>query len=274
MIYKALGSTEEKVPAIGLGTWAIGGEATPDYSKDRELIDAIAAAIDMGYTHIDTAEYYAAGHTEELVGEAMRQYDRSDLFVTSKVWPDNLTRERLPASLKGSLKRLGTDYLDLYLIHWPNRQVPLTETLEEMAKAVDAGTVRFIGVSNFDLPLLEEAVAASRYPIVCNQVLYNVEDRQPRHALLPYCQNNGITLAAYSPIRRTNLSREAEEVLKAVAKNHGCSIYQIMIAWLISQENVITIPKSTTIKHLKENLESATIKLSEGEISRIDKEIG
>jgi len=270
MIYKTLGNTGETIPSIGLGTWAIGGEESPDYSRDQELIKLIAAAIDMGYTHIDTAEYYGAGHTEELVGKALESFDRSKLFITSKVWPTNLSRERLRRSLKGSLKRLGTDYLDLFLIHWPNENVSLSETLEEMSAAVDSGYVRFIGVSNFDLALLKEAVASSREPIVCNQVLYNVEDIAPRRSLLPYCQEQGITLVAYSPVRRKNLTRIAKSVLESIAENHQCSIFQVMLAWLVAQKNVIAIPKSGKIDHLKQNLASTEIRLSKSEIAQLD----
>ncbi len=270
MTYKTLGNTEERIPAIGLGTWTIGGTETPDYSRDMEMVDIIAAAIEMGYTLIDTAEYYAAGHTEELIGEAIKPIDRSKLFITSKVWPDNLSRKRLHQALKRTLKRLGTDYLDLYLIHWPNEQIPLAESLGAMSESVDAGYVKYIGVSNFDLPLLEKAVAISKHPIVCNQVLYNVEDRQPQRSLLPYCLRNDVTLVAYSPVRRNIVSDRARRVLSSVAKIHRCSIHQVMLAWLIAQENVVTIPKSTDLGHLKDNLASADINLSGAELYQID----
>ncbi len=271
MVYKELGKTGKMIPAIGLGTWGIGGFETPDYSRDDEYVELLKKAIEMGYTHIDTAEYYGAGHTEELVGRAIKFFRREDLFIVSKVWPNHLRRDDLLRSLEATLRRLDTDYVDLYLIHWPNPEVPLEETLDAMAEGVRMGLIKHVGVSNFDRDLLEEAVHKSREPIVCDQVLYNIEDRGPeRTGLLQYCQENGITLVAYSPLKRTKLSEEARKVLERVASKHGATIYQVMLAWLISKPAVVAIPKAGSLEHLRENLEALNLKLTEEELAELD----
>lgn len=271
MVYKELGKTGKMIPAIGLGTWGIGGFETPDYSRDDEYVELLKKAIEMGYTHIDTAEYYGAGHTEELVGRAIKFFRREDLFIVSKVWPNHLKRDDLLRSLEATLRRLDTDYVDLYLIHWPNPEVPLEETLDAMAEGVRMGLIKHVGVSNFDRDLLEEAVHKSREPIVCDQVLYNIEDRGPeRTGLLQYCQENGITLVAYSPLKRTKLSEEARKVLERVASKHGATIYQVMLAWLISKPAVVAIPKAGSLEHLRENLEALNLKLTEEELAELD----
>lgn len=271
MVYKELGKTGKMIPAIGLGTWGIGGFETPDYSRDDEYVELLKKAIEMGYTHIDTAEYYGAGHTEELVGRAIKFFRREDLFIVSKVWPNHLKRDDLLRSLEATLRRLDTDYVDLYLIHWPNPEVPLEETLDAMAEGVRMGLIKHVGVSNFDRDLLEEAVHKSREPIVCDQVLYNIEDRGPeRTGLLQYCQENGITLVAYSPLKRTKLSEETRKVLERVASKHGATIYQVMLAWLISKPAVVAIPKAGSLEHLRENLEALNLKLTEEELAELD----
>ena len=270
MIYRRLGDTNEEIPAIGLGTWEIGGRETPDYSKDREQIDVIVRAIEMGYSHIDTAEYYAGGHTEEIIGDAIGLFDRSELFITSKVWPSHLRRNELHKALDDSLKRLKTDYVDLYLIHWPNPDIPLQETLEAMSQEVESGRIRFIGVSNFDVNLLKRALSLSPKPIVNNQVLFNIEDRQAMYELLPLCQKEGITLTAYSPLKRNLLSNSSKEILEGMAKKYYASTQQIMLAWLLAKDGVVVIPKASKIDHLKSNMDSRNIALSHEDLKLLD----
>jgi diketogulonate reductase-like aldo/keto reductase len=157
------------------------------------------------------------------------------------------------------------------LIHWPNPDVPLEETLSAMAKAVDDGLIKYVGVSNFNKRLLEEAVNKSRVPIVCDQVLYNVEEREPeKDDLLDFCQKEGITLVAYSPLNRGILGDKTKELLEKISKKYGATVYQIMLAWLISKDNVVAIPKAGNIKHLKENLEALKIKLSKDDLELIN----
>ncbi|MCD6550775.1 aldo/keto reductase [Thermotoga sp.] len=271
MVFKELGKTGEKIPALGLGTWGIGGFETPDYSRDEEMVELLKKAINMGYTHIDTAEYYGGGHTEELIGRAIKDFKREELFIVSKVWPTHLRRDDLLRSLESTLKRLDTDYVDLYLIHWPNPEVPLEETLSAMAEGVRQGLIKYIGVSNFDRKLLGKAVSKSQEPIVCDQVKYNIEDRESeKDGLLRYCQENSITLVAYSPLRRTFLSERVKKVLEDVARKHNATIYQIMLAWLLAKPGVVAIPKAGREEHLRENLEATKITLSEEEMRLLD----
>lgn len=271
MLFKELGKTGRQIPALGLGTWGIGGFETPDYSKDEEYVQILEKAIEMGFTHIDTAEYYAAGHTEEIVGKAMKKFNRSDLFIVSKVWPNHLRERELLSSLENSLRRLQTNYIDLYLIHWPNPDIPLEETFTAMARAVDEGLIKYVGVSNFDRKLLEEAISKSKVPIVCDQVLYNVEERGPeKDGLLNFCQKEGITLTAYSPLNRGILSMRVKNELEKISKKYGATIFQIMLAWLISKNKVVAIPKAGRIEHLRENLKVLDLRLSEEEIRLID----
>jgi len=271
MLYKELGKTGKKIPALGLGTWRIGGAHTPDHGKDREYVEILKKAIEMGYTHIDTAEMYGAGHAEELVGEAIQDFERDDLFIVTKVLPTNLKRERLLCSLQASLKRLKTDYIDLYLIHWLTATSPLQEGLEAMAQAVDEGLILHAGVSNFDKTLLKKAIALSPTPLVCNQVLYNIEEREPeKDHLLSFCQKEGITLTAYSPLGKGSFGQRASAILKEIAERHHATIYQVALAWLLAKERVVTIPKASNIRHLRENLASLDIRLSKEELKRLD----
>jgi diketogulonate reductase-like aldo/keto reductase len=177
----------------------------------------------------------------------------------------------LPKALSGSLKRLNMHYLDLYLIHWPSSVTPLSETINTMLEMKSKGLVRHIGVSNFDTKLLDKATKLSDDQIVNNQVLFNIENREPTNELLPYCIEKGITLTAYSPLERTHLSPETRRKLTIVSNNHNASIYQIMLAWLLSKERVIVIPKSTNISHLRDNLNSAEITLSKDEITFLER---
>ncbi|HPB62537.1 MAG TPA: aldo/keto reductase [Mesotoga sp.] len=270
MIYRQLKNSGVKIAAIGLGTWAIGGRESPDSSRDGEYVDTIARAIEMGYNHIDTAEYYAGGHTEELIGEAITLFDRRELFLVSKVWPTHLREKDLHKALDGTLKRLRTDYVDMYLVHWPNPEVPLRETMKAMADEVRAGRTRFIGVSNFDTNLLKKAVAVSTEPVVNNQVLFNIEDRQAMYELLPFCQSEGITLTAYSPLKRNLVSEFTGQALERLAEKYYASPQQIMLAWLLGKEGVIVIPKAEKTDHLKSNIDSKNIVLTPEDMKMLD----
>lgn len=270
MIYRKIGNTTEKVAALGLGTWDIGGGVSPDYSRDKDHILNLETAIDMGYSHIDTAEYYASGHTEELVGEAVKSFSRENLFIVSKVWPDHLDKKELPKALKRSLKRLKTDYIDLYLIHWPNPNIPVKESLDAMAELKKAGLIKHIGVSNFNKNLLNEAMRVSSEPILFDQVLYNIVDREPERELLPFCQENDVILTAYTPLRRGNLTSNTEKALKDISQKYNSTIFQIMLAWLLTKKGVIAIPKASSKLHLQENLKATDINLSPEDIERLN----
>lgn len=268
MQYKTI-ADNVKIPVIGLGTWEVGGHSSPDYSRDDEIVKAFQTALELGYTHIDTAEMYGGGHTEELVGQAIRCVKRQDLFITSKVWPDNLHYQDVLDAAAGSLRRLGTDYLDLYLIHWPNDSVPLDETFKALNELVERGQVRRLGVSNFNLRQLKQARQLSQTRLVCNQVPYSLFNRKyTDNGVLEYCQENGLLVTAYTPIEKGRVADNAK--LKQIAAKYGATPVQVALSWLVHQPQVITIPMSTNKKHLAENLEAADLVLSDEDIHRLD----
>ena len=220
------------------------------------------------YTHFDTAEAYAAGHAEELLGQAVRAsgLGRETLFVTSKVSPDHLGYADVLRSCANSLRRLGMDHLDLYLIHWPRLGMDLAETFWALNKLVADGMVRHLGVSNFNLKLLKQAVALSETPLLTDQVSYSLPDRTyENNGVLAYCQRNDILLTAYSPVKRRFIS--GNRYLKELAKGHGVTPQQVALAWLVRQPRVITIPMSFNPQHQAENLAAAGLDFSEAELA-------
>lgn len=269
MEYKAL-AEGVRIPALGLGTWTMGGRSGSDTTWDSEEIAAIRVGIDLGMTHIDTAEYYGAGHAEELVGEAIEPYDRRDLFITTKVWRNHLRYDDLLASMKASLKRLGLDYVDLYLIHWPNPEVPLSETMRGLEHCAEEGYTSLIGVSNFSASLLGEAQAHLRdHRLVADQVEYSLMEQGPRSELLPYCVENDVMLIAYTPLAKGRLAKPGYAVLDSLAEKYGRTQAQVSLNWLISQENIITIPKASRLGHLRDNVGSLGWRLSDEDSGRL-----
>lgn len=254
------------IPVIGLGTWRMGGGMEPDLSQDELVLQALRTALNMGYTHIDTAEMYGGGHTEELIGQVICDFERSSLFITSKVWHTNLKYADVLKACERSLRRLGTDYLDLYLIHWPEASVPLVETFRGLNELIATGKVRYIGVSNFDLDLLIEAANLSETPLVTNQVPFSLSNRSyAQNGVLDYCLQKRIILTAYTPVNRGRM--EAVEQLSMVARRIGVTPAQVALSWLVSQPYIITIPKSLDSGHLRENLEAADLILGEEELA-------
>lgn len=262
MKYKELDKTGVKIPCIGIGTWGIGGGFTPDYSRDKEFVELLIEGIKLGLTLIDTAEMYGAGHTEELIGEAIKYFPREDVFIITKVLPKNLRYKDVIKSAEGSLKRLNTDYIDLYLIHAPNPRIPLKETIEAMEKLVENRLVRFIGVSNFSVRDLEEAQKYLKNTnIVANQVEYNLFYRKIEKDLLPYCERKGIIVIAYSPLARGAIPKDG--FINRIASKYGKTASQLALNWLIKKPNVIAIPKSSKIERLREFVEAIDWELSE-----------
>lgn len=259
-----------KIPVLGIGTGGVGGWMTKDTSADKEFIDALKTAINLGMTHIDTAEVYGAGHSEEIAGLAIKGMNRRRLFITTKVWKTHLRYKDVIRAAKGSLKRLGVKYIDLYLIHWPNPKVPLKETMKAMDFLVKKKIVRFIGVSNFSLKLLKEAQSYTKNKIVANEVEYNLLIRGPEKALLEYCQKNNIYLIAYQPVAGGKLARPGFKVLDDLSKKYKKTQAQIAINWLISKKNIITIPKASKIPHIKENLGASGWRLSNEDSEKLD----
>jgi diketogulonate reductase-like aldo/keto reductase len=257
-----------RIPKIGFGTWTIGGESAAEPGLDARSLAALRSALELGYTHFDTAEYYAAGHAEELLGRAIRasHLPRQSLVITSKVNKEHLAYADVLASCENSLRRLGLDYLDLYLIHWPRRGMDLAETFRALNKLVVDGKVRHLGVSNFDLKLLKEAVAASETKLLTNQVSYSLPDRTcVKNGVLAYCQENDILLTAYSPVKRRFIRGNIH--LHKFARDRGVTPQQVALAWLVDQPRVITIPMSFNPQHQAENLAAADILLSESELA-------
>ena len=268
MKYETLGSLS--IPKLGFGTWKIGGGSYADLKLDSASLTALHSALEVGYTHFDTAEMYGGGHTEELLGQAIREsrVDRESLFITSKVMPSHLKYDDVLRVCESSLRRLKMEYIDLYLIHWPGMGMRLEDTFRALNKLVHDKKVRHLGVSNFNLRLLKESQAVSDTPLITNQVPYSISDRSYVHnGVLEYCQQNAILLTAYEPVDkgRLNVSR----VLQSVAEAHNATPYQIALAWLIAQPRVITIPMSYNPQHIRENFESVDIQLTEGEFKTL-----
>jgi diketogulonate reductase-like aldo/keto reductase len=264
-----LGKTDEFLPVIGLGTWEMGGGISPDPSNDKESIKAIVKAVELGMIHIDTAEYYGSGHTEEIVGKALKESGRDKVFLTSKVWPNHLKIKDMLNSIEGSLKRLGTDHVDLYLIHWPPEDLSIKEAIQNINVVLDRGYTRYIGVSNFSISQLKEAIEASKSPVVCNQVRYNIEDREiERSGLLDFCKKNAISVVAYSPLNRMGISVTASK-LEKIAKNRKVTSPQVALAWLV-RKGVFAIPKALSEKHLIENAKAGDIELTDEEMKFLE----
>jgi diketogulonate reductase-like aldo/keto reductase len=258
----------DKIPVLGLGTWNMGGGFSTNYRKDNETIKTIQTAIELGYSHIDTAEIYGNGHTEELVGKAIKGFKRQDLFITTKVSASNLEYQDVWSALKGSLHRLDSEYIDLYLIHWPNQSIPLENTFRALNEMVEKKLVRYLGVSNFGLEELQKSQELAASPIVTNQVPYSIKERRyVRNKVLEYCQVSGCILTAYSPLKDGVLS---DNVVRGIAKQYGATPAQVALNWLIRQPKVITIPKSANLNHLEENLHTLDLELSPEDVDRLN----
>lgn len=268
MDLKELGKTGIKVPAIGMGTWGIGGYTTRDTTYDKEAIKALRKGIELGMYLIDTAEMYGKGHSEEIVGKAIKPFSREKVFIVTKILPEHLHYEDVIEAVRGSLKRLKLDFIDLYLIHWPNPKIPLKETMKAMEKLVEDGLIKFIGVSNFNVAEMEEARSyLSKNDIVVNQVEYSLLERSIERDLLPYCIKNRITVMAYTPLAKGRLARN--EFLQEIGRKYGKTSAQVALNWLISKENVIAIPKAINLSHVEENAGAMGWRLSKTDVERI-----
>jgi len=259
-----------QLPKIGFGTWTIGGRNVGDASSDDLSRQALRSGLEIGYTHFDTAEVYAAGHSEELVGEIIRETrtPRESLLITSKVSPEHLQYDDVLRCCEASLRRLGMDYLDLYLIHWPKVGMKLPETFRALNQLVREGKVRHVGVSNFNLKQLKQSVALCETPLLTNQVSYSVPDRTcVENGVLEFCQHNDILLTAYSPIKRRNIKSNPN--LKAVAAARGVTPEQVALAWLTTQPRVITIPMSFNPQHQAENFAAGDLVLTDAEMEQL-----
>lgn len=254
----------ETVPALGQGTWYMGERST---ARGTEA-NALRRGIDLGLTLIDTAEMYGDGGAEEVVGEAIAGR-RNDVFLVSKVYPHNASRAGVAAACERSLKRMKTDVIDLYLLHWRGNH-PLSETIAGFEALQKAGKIRHWGVSNLDTDDMEELLAA-RGGTACaaNQVLYNPGRRGPEFDLFPALRTAGIPIMAYSPIEQARLPRGG--ALGAVAKKHGVDPFQVALAWVMRSGDVIAIPKASHIEHVEMNAAARDLALDADDLAAIDK---
>lgn len=254
----------ETVPVLGQGTWHMGEVA----GRRKDEIAALRLGIDLGLTLIDTAEMYADGSAEEVVGEAIAGR-RDEVFLVSKVLPQNASRRRTIAACEASLRRLGTDRLDLYLLHWRG-QTPLAETLDAFATLTGAGKIRYWGVSNFDSADMRDLGGVpGGGAVATNQVLYNLTRRGIEFDLLPACIQRGVPIMAYSPIEQGRMLRDA--TLQAVAGRHGVTAAQVAIAWVLRRDGVFTVPKAGSAAHVRENRAALDLLLTPEDVGDLDR---
>jgi diketogulonate reductase-like aldo/keto reductase len=250
------------VPILGQGTWHMGEVA----ERRKGEVNALRLGIDLGMTLFDTAEMYAEGGAEEVVGEAISG-QRDHIFLVSKVYPHNASRRGAMAACERSLQRLGTDHLDLYLLHWRG-SIPLPETLAAFEQLQQAGKIRDFGVSNFDRSDMEEVTALrGGEKIVTDQVLYNLRRRGIEWDLLPWCRQRGVPVMAYSPMEQGRLL----PALDPFAERRNLSSAQVALAWALYQPGVIVIPKASDTSHVSENRAAADVVLSEQELAELDR---
>jgi diketogulonate reductase-like aldo/keto reductase len=264
---RRFGPTNRQVPVIGQGTWY-------DESTDRATaVAALRLGLDLGMTHVDTAEMYGSGAAEEMVAEAIAGR-RDEVFLVSKVLPQNASERGTITACERSLARLETDRLDCYLLHWRG-QHPLAETFSAFEKLLREGKILSWGVSNFDVPDLEEAVRiAGEGRLVCNQVLYHLKERAIEHAVIPWCEEQGVAVVAYSPLGHGEFPAprtEGGRVLREIAAAHKATPRQVALRFLLRRRSVLTIPKASRPDHVAENAGVGDFWLTEVELARISK---
>jgi len=268
MKHKPFGTTGVDLPVIGQGTWNMPESG----SARREAQRAIERGIELGMTHLDTAEMYGAGAVEQFLGEAIRGIPREKLFIATKVLPSNATYQGTLEAAQRSLQRLRCDYLDLYLLHWPGSH-PLEETMQALEALVERGTTRFVGVSNFETDSMLEAASYLRaVPLACNQVLYHLGERGVEHELIPAARQRGIAIVAYTPFGRGGFLRAAKgrRLLESVAQKRHATPRQVALAFLTREANVFAIPKAAQVAHVEENAAAGSLTLDADEIVAID----
>ena len=254
----------EAIPSLGQGTWGM----AEDQRRRKDEIAALRLGFDLGMTLIDTAEMYADGGAEALVGEAIAGC-RDELFLVSKVLPEHATRAGTVAACEHSLRRLGTDRLDLYLLHWRGNEPP-EETLDAFAALIDAGKIRYWGVSNFDVvDMIELWKLDGGANVATDQVLYNLTRRGIEYDLMPWCRNRNIPIMAYSPIEQGRLLDDRE--LRHVAARHNATPAQVALAWVLRQDGVVAIPKAANIAHVREDYAALELHLTGEDLTALDR---
>lgn len=266
MSERPFGATGTQVPAIGQGTWYV------ERARRTDAIAALQRGMELGLRHIDTAEMYGSGAAEEVVGEALRGR-REEAFLVSKVLPSNASRRGTIAACEQSLRRLGTDHLDCYLLHWRGG-VPLAETFAAFDELQRAGKIRSFGVSNFDAGDLDEAFALlGPGRLACNQVLYHLQERAIEHAVLPWCERHNVAVVAYSPFGHNDFPTAHSpggRVLSQVAAAHGATPRQVALAFLARRGSVFAIPKASLPAHVEDNAGALRLQLTTDDLARLD----
>ncbi|PSB05500.1 aldo/keto reductase, partial [filamentous cyanobacterium CCP2] len=252
----------QAIPILGMGTWRMG----ETHKHQQAEVKALRHGLDLGITLIDTAEMYGEGGAEAVIAEVMANR-RSEIFLVSKVYPHNATRQGVIKACERSLTRLKTDYLNLYLLHWRG-SVPLSETFSAFETLKQQGKIRDYGVSNFDVADMEEGYAIAGSAIATNQVLYNLMRRGIEWDLLPWCRQRGIPIMAYSPVEQGRLLHR--KPLQTIAQQHGVTPAQVAIAWLLHQENVIAIPKASSLAHVEQNYAALNLQLTPEDLQALD----
>jgi diketogulonate reductase-like aldo/keto reductase len=263
---RRFGNAALEVPVIGQGTWNL------EQDPRATAVAALRRGLELGMTHIDTAEMYGSGAAERLVAEAIAGR-RDEVFLVSKVLPENASRKGIVLACERSLARLGTDHLDCYLLHWPGEH-PLEETLDGFEQLRRDGKIRAWGVSNFDVAELEAAWRIAGARLACNQVLYHLQERAIEHAVIPWCEQHGVAVVAYSPFGsgafpgpRTKGGR----ILQAVAAAHGATARQVALAFLVQRQSVFAIPKAGRPDHVEDNAAAAGLRLGAADITRLER---
>jgi diketogulonate reductase-like aldo/keto reductase len=263
---RPFGPLTRPVPVVGLGTWQM------DSDDRASAILALRRGIELGLTHIDTAEIYGRGAVEELVGEAIAGY-RGEVFLASKIHPERATYAGTLLACEKSLRRLHTDRLDLYLLHWRGKQ-PLEETIRAFEELKKEGKILAWGLSNFDVADLEQAIEiAGRGVIACNQVLYNLAERDVEHVLQPVCERHGIALVGYSPLGSGQFPSAGSwrgDVLAGIAQRHGVTARAVALAFLTRRRSAFVIPKSARVDHVEEFARAGELTLAPSEIETLD----
>lgn len=268
-----MGKTGERIPVIGQGTWGLSRWKSAEYYQQWRKV--LHQGISLGMTHIDTAEVYGMGMAERIVGEVVREYPRDELFITSKLFPFHVFHNSMKKAAYKSLERLHLDYLDLYLVHWPNPVISIEKHMKALEELVKEGKTRFIGVSNYSVNQVKTAMhALKKTELVTNQVKANVT-AQEHLKDLPFYRKEKITLTAYSPLGHrglTNITDEQREKLTLLAEKYNGTMQQIALSWLVSMEGVITIPKTVSIGHVKANARAAEIVMRPEEIRMLSED--
>ncbi len=270
-------NNELSLPVLGLGTWEMGGRHQADKTQDRQWIDAISNALDMGITHIDTAAMYGNGHTERLVGEAIKTFDREKLFITTKVAGNKLQFSEVIRSAESSLKRLNIDQIDLLLLHWPNPAVPISQTISAINMLAEEGRIKWFGLSNFPLNLMREIEYYTDLPIVTNQLEYNLFCRNNgrynenvESLIIPYCLSKGISITAWRPVLKGSSQELQHPVIQDLCVKYDKTAFQIALNWLANKPFTLSIPKMSSKEHLAENIAAVQFKMEEEDYQLLD----